>query len=551
LNELLKENMKEIPKQKALSISNQKNFGVAKLRLIPKSNTFRPITTFNRKVPQTNPNQVQNNNFYRIPTSFKFLNSHLVLRNMKEKMIQQKLGCPVFEYQYIQKKFLAFAQEWKNNGMPPLYFVTMDIEKCYDNVICEKLKTFLSETNLLEKEYFILKFLSLRRKNTVIDKKKRRKFGEYFRHKINQVAVDGNDYSDFQEMIDSRDDINLENNLCIDIFIRKRMTKVELLEPIYYICNSNFVSFNKKYYLQTKGIPQGLSISYILSSFYYSILEKQSLKFLEENNNGLNLLMRLTDDYLFVTSSKENANNLIENMLKLSENNDFKINYKKLKTNFPIDPKTLMMKQLESFSEDLYKDFCDWIGISIQMSTLQIKPLFKLETAMKTLNLNIVTKRARLWLKRKLKSFLMNNIMHYFNKALNSEEFMMDVMREIVEISSHKFVKCSEAYKRLSQSQGAKKTEVQLAGVILDTIRDFQRYISKNAPDVIILKDCDYIKKECLKGILEVFSKRKSFFPILCKILNKHITKLTISRGGTNPQLENRSLSSSSRINLF
>ena len=48
----------------------------------------------------------------------------------------------------------------------------------------------------------------------------------------------------------------------------------------------------------------------------------------------LNCLMRLTDDYLLMTTSKNNAMLFIEKMHKLSQVSNFKFNMKKLKTNF-------------------------------------------------------------------------------------------------------------------------------------------------------------------------------------------------------------------------
>jgi hypothetical protein len=36
------------------------------------------------------------------------------------------------------KKYERFAEHWRAKGSPKLYFVTMDIEKCYDNVDAEK-----------------------------------------------------------------------------------------------------------------------------------------------------------------------------------------------------------------------------------------------------------------------------------------------------------------------------------------------------------------------------------------------------------------------------
>jgi len=58
---------------------------------------------------------------------------------------------------------------------------------------------------------------------------------------------------------------------------------------------------------------------------------------LEEANPELNLLMRLTDDYLLITTKENNAHVMIEKLLDVSHKNGFKFNMKKLKTNFPLN----------------------------------------------------------------------------------------------------------------------------------------------------------------------------------------------------------------------
>lgn len=131
---------------------------------------------------------------------------------------------------------------------------------------------------------------------------------------------------------------------------RKKYLKKDLLLPLEYIAKNNYITFNKKQFKQTKGIPQGLCVSYILSSFYYATLEHQALEFLRkdevasknaekawEKGRDMNCLMRLTDDYLLMTTSKNNAMLFIENLYKLSQVSNFKFNRKKLKTNFELN----------------------------------------------------------------------------------------------------------------------------------------------------------------------------------------------------------------------
>ena len=61
-------------------------------------------------------------------------------------------------------------------------------------------------------------------------------------------------------------------------FARKELSKVDLINQLDCVIHRNYFTFNKKRYLQVKGIPQGLNVSQILSNFYYASLEKKHLQ---------------------------------------------------------------------------------------------------------------------------------------------------------------------------------------------------------------------------------------------------------------------------------
>ena len=106
--------------------------------------------------------------------------------------------------------------------------------------------------------------------------------------------------------------------------------------------------------------------------------------------------MRLTDDYLLMTTNKNNAMLVIEQLQKLSNTNYFKMNLKKLKTSFPLN-----LKKIGCTKEDLNDltkqnidvDYCSWIGISIHMDTLELMPNVNLkkEGVLCSLNVNMQT----------------------------------------------------------------------------------------------------------------------------------------------------------------
>lgn len=59
-----------------------------------------------------------------------------------------------------------------------------------------------------------------------------------------------------------------------------------------------------------------------------------------------------------------------------------------------------------------------------------------------TLNVNLQTKKSMLWLKKKLKSFLMNNICHYFRSTINNSEFANKTLQKLLIIAAFKMMSC-------------------------------------------------------------------------------------------------------------
>lgn len=104
------------------------------------------------------------------------------------------------------------------------------------------------------------------------------------------------------------------------------------LNIYYYNCQK----YGKnEYFSQKRGIPQGLNISSVLCSFYFSHLEKNTLDFAyKEYPNSLNMSMRLIDDYLLITTEKDIATKFLNKLLECSKENDFSFNESKIKTNF-------------------------------------------------------------------------------------------------------------------------------------------------------------------------------------------------------------------------
>lgn len=106
----------------------------------------------------------------------------------------------------------------------------------------------------------------------------------------------------------------------------------------------------------------------MLSSFYYAILEAEYTKQLirEAKESGtLQLVLRLTDDYLIISESKSFVTECVQILLRMSKENNFRFNSAKFKSNFK------MLKKQEKIHEDKIQ----WIGKTIDLNTMELEHL--------------------------------------------------------------------------------------------------------------------------------------------------------------------------------
>ena len=147
------------------------------------------------------------------------------------------------------KKYEAFVEKWKLAGSPELYFVTMDIEKCYDSVDSRKLCELLRRTDLLDKEYYALSCIVLKRKNNVLMEREtltKEPIKNHFRHKFHKIGIDGGSYPPLYDILQEENDLNFKRMILSEQEQRKKFMKNSLLEPLNYIAKNNYITFNKK-----------------------------------------------------------------------------------------------------------------------------------------------------------------------------------------------------------------------------------------------------------------------------------------------------------------
>lgn len=136
----------------------------------------------------------------------------------------------------------------------------------------------------------------------------------------------------------------------------------------------NLIKIGREFYRQRVGIPQGSSLSTLLCSFFYAEMGARDafLSTLGSENAGAkqrSLLMRYTDDFLLVTTSKKTAKKFYEVMRKGHPDYGCFISAEKTLTNFDLIDSNSTSSPLVA---RIYKDEFPWCGLTINTRTLGV-----------------------------------------------------------------------------------------------------------------------------------------------------------------------------------
>lgn len=168
------------------------------------------------------------------------------------------------------------------------------------------------------------------------------------------------------------------------------------------------------------------------------------------------------------------------------------------------------------------------------MKSLELTPNIniKIEGIMCTLNVNMQTNDSLTWLKRKLKSFLLNNITFYFRSSVNSKAHSLITLNKLYQQAAEKYMYCCYFFKRFHTHRNKTNQEVydtfdfgisrKLVDCIYAVIRALFRYLVCNVHRPVFEKE-DYQKffKYSLKFFLDRFEKNKNYFKDVYKLLRK------------------------------
>ena len=503
------ENLSRIRDQSQLTHDKLLDRPIAKLRFVPKNDSLRPIMTFYRRFRDTKTNKTTRMQHYLMQVK-------IVLRSVK-LVLSRSFGFSVFDNHQIFAKLEPFIEQWKSKSRPFLYCASLDIKKCYDSVNLTKMFDFVKTESIFQQIYLINNFFKIIRN-------KRYYFGDNANSKkmANLFLGKKRDTSNVIDELQSlstffKDKIILpDKTIFCDSGTKFAITKQEILDKLWFVCENVFVKFGKSYFELNRGLPQGLSVSSVLSSFYYSLLEYNATKdIMEEFEQAgtLCLIMRLTDDYIILTESASATERIVQRLLECADNHGFEFNKKKLKANFKFHKDFHVEEDPYTFK---------WIGKTFDLKKMEVEhtQIMEKHEAFYTVNVNLPSQIKMIpdFLKGKLKTFFLNQNTFYFNSKVNSDDKIKALLPKII---TSAYYKLSTYLNMLSYCSGyeACRTPIYLGVVsnkLLETIIDCSYIVQETSHNMKVLsianimldKIIDMLKIDCDNKIKYILRKQ-------------------------------------------
>lgn len=303
-----------------------KGVAAAPIRLLPKSESFRPITNLNRRIGDHSTATVSNAdcklrdvfdilNYFRMP---RFMNSSVLgLNEVHDKL-----------------------HNHRSSNQGPFYLVKADISNCFDSIPHDKLLRVLSE--IVDGTNFVISTFDVWIKDDVGGKTSRKMYRQA------SPASKPPSWGELQASLLGR----FPRALITDRVTSKHVSYDRLMSSLRDHILHNYIRIDNTNYRQTLGIPQGSILSSLLCALFYGHLDSMCLGKFDTPGT---LILRYTDDFLLITDSEVVALDFITHIPRGFPEYGVKFKLEKALTNFSHPHHHLPI------SESLFP----WIGLLI------------------------------------------------------------------------------------------------------------------------------------------------------------------------------------------
>ncbi|KAL8731786.1 MAG: hypothetical protein Q9166_003233 [cf. Caloplaca sp. 2 TL-2023] len=318
----------ELPTMQARQLLDARTLGFSQIRLLPKGSSVRPIMNLRRRVTK-----LQNGK----TVLGRSINSIMApVHKMLDYERQEKptsVGSALFSVGDIYPKLKAFQNQIRSatKHMPPLFFAKIDVQSCFDT-IPQRGAIKILERLAIEDVYRIARHAQIKAPETAGSGSRSYTRAKPAR-KFLASAHPPLDFRSFDELVEETLASERKNTVFVDNVVRTAHKKTKLLDLLKDHVERNIVKIGKKFFRQKSGIPQGSVLSSLLCNCFYAQLEAEHLPFIDSAGS---LLLRLIDDFLFITTNKDDAVQFLQAMHDGLEEYGVRVNPAKSLANFSV-----------------------------------------------------------------------------------------------------------------------------------------------------------------------------------------------------------------------
>ncbi|GKZ38872.1 hypothetical protein AbraIFM66950_011420 [Aspergillus brasiliensis] len=282
--------------------------GYGSLRLLPKLTGIRPLLNLKRKPLLAG----KSGKFWSVNSVVAPIHSML---HYEKTRAPSKLGSCVQSVGEIHSQLKTFKHLLQNQGpVPPLYFVKLDIQSCFDTIPQQNL-IHLIERLITEAAYHYTKHVEMTPSDEFnvlwpshearLSKARRRFVGR---------ATPAARPQHLAEAVINGETSQRRNTVFVDTVMQREFNAEDLLDLLDDHVRNNLIKFGRNFFRQRNGIPQGSVLSSMLCNLFYADMEQQVLGFLQSDKDKA-LLVRLVDDFLLVTTESSLAMRFLQVMI--------------------------------------------------------------------------------------------------------------------------------------------------------------------------------------------------------------------------------------------
>jgi telomerase reverse transcriptase len=293
------------------------------------------------------------------------------------------LGAAVLGLDDVYLKLRQFHGALRTNGRvhpPALYFVAADVQSCFDTIQQGKLYEIIAP--VVAPDYVVQKFSTVQaprplrgaKRNAPDDAPKSVSSLTAPRVQFCKKACRPEDQAPFPDTAAAAAAERRKPVVFCDGVVYPSLDRSKCLQLLRQHVCEHVVTIRGQPYLQGGGIPQGSVVSTALCNYYYGKLETGSGDLAKYAGppppDAHSLLMRLTDDYLFVTTDRQLASEFAGTLHRGFVEYNCRVNPAKTVVNFEMTAvnaaaETIVVPQTRS-------GFLPWCGLLLDVRTLDV-----------------------------------------------------------------------------------------------------------------------------------------------------------------------------------